>query len=397
MTEKDFAFKLANSYLFVKCLSMKLAVLSLLAIVVLSMSPDKKSLTDDPVTLAIGSKAPDFKLPGVDGKTYSLASFSKAKIVVVVFTCNHCPTAQAYEDRIIQMAKEYGSKGVSVVAISPNDPDAVRLDELGFSDMGDSFEEMKLRSKEKKYNFPYLYDGKTQITSKAYGAIATPHVFIFDKERKLRFQGRVDDVENPTRTPNNTDTRNAIEALLADKPVPVETTKVFGCSVKWASKKEEGKKFLTKWAQEPVDVQMIDEAGIRDLLKNSSDKLRLINVWATWCGPCVTEFPDFVTINRMYRGRDFEFITVSADNAAQKEKVLKFLKGKEASNKNYLFSVDDKYKLIEAIDPKWQGALPYTILVEPGGRIVYGKQGPIDVTEMKRTIVENPLIGRYYK
>jgi hypothetical protein len=99
----------------------------------------------------------------------------------------------------------------------------------------------------------------------------------------------------------------------------------------------------------------------------------------------------------MYRGRDFEFISISADDPLQKEKVLKFLKGKQSSVKNYLFSIDDKYKLIEAIDPKWQGALPYTLLVEPGGKIVYGKQGRIDVAEMKKTIVDHTLIGRFYK
>lgn len=355
-----------------------------------------KPVNDDPVTLAIGSKAPDFKLPGVDGNTYSLASFSKAKLLLVIFTCNHCPTAQAYEDRMIQLAKEYTPKGVAVVAISPNDPGAVRLDELGYSDMSDTFEEMKLRAKQKKYNFPYLYDGKTQVTSKAFGAIATPHVFIFDKNRILRYQGRIDDMEKPSKTPNNYDTRNALNELLADKEVSVKTTKVFGCSVKWADKKEEGKRFEERWASEPVNVEMIDEAGIRELLKNNSDKLRLINVWATWCGPCIVEFPDFITINRMYRGRDFEFISISADDPSQKDKVLKFLKGKEASNKNYLFSIDDKYKLIEAIDPKWQGALPYTILVEPGGKIVYGKQGIMNPALIKKAIVENPLIGRFY-
>src|SRR5688572_9088399 len=141
---------------------------------------------------------------------------------------------------------------------------------------------------------------------------------------------------------------------------------------------------------------MIDEAGVKELLKNNTDKLRLINVWATWCGPCVTEFPDFVTINRMYRGRDFEFVAISADYPAQKEKALKFLKEKEASNKNYLWNSDDKYKLIEAIDPNWQGALPYTILVEPGGKIVYGKSGAINPAQIKKAIVENHLIGRVY-
>ena len=389
--------KVAKSYLFLKCLYMKPVGFFIATLLVTSFSFLSANNRDEPLTLAIGARAPDFKLPGVDGKTYTLASFAKAKLLVIVFTCNHCPTAQAYEERIKQLVKDYKPKGVEVVAIMPNDPKAVRLDELGYTDMGDSFAEMKLRSKQKKYNFPYLYDGKTQSVTKAYGPVATPHVFIFDKERNLRFQGRIDDVEKPSKTPNHLDTRAALDELLAGKEVTTATTKVFGCSVKWAEKKEEGKKVLDRWAEEPVDVQMIDEGGIKDLLKNNSDKLRLINVWATWCGPCVTEFPDFITINRMYRGRDFEFISISADDPTQKEKVLKFLKSKQASNKNYLVSFDDKYKLIEAIDPKWQGGLPYTVLVEPGGKIVYGKWGKIDVALMKKTIVENPMIGRYYK
>ena len=149
-------------------------------------------------------------------------------------------------------------------------------------------------------------------------------------------------------------------------------------------------------AKEPVTVNTIDEHGLKELVKNPSDKLRLINIWATWCGPCVTEFPEFNSINRMYRRRDFEFISISADDPAKKEKVLKFLQQQQASNTNYLFAIDDKYKLIEAIDPKWQGALPYTILVEPGGKIIYGKQGTIDPAEIKQLIVDNRLIGRYY-
>ena len=355
-----------------------------------------RAFFDEHKTLALGSKAPDFRLPATDGKTYSLASFSKAKLLVIIFTCNHCPTAQAYEDRIIQLAKDYAGKGVSVVAISPNDPNAVRLDELGYTDMGDTYEEMKIRAKRKGFNFPYLFDGKTQSTAKAYGPVATPHVFIFDKERKLRYQGRIDDVEKPTKTPNTLDARVALDALLNNQEIAVSSTKVFGCSIKWAEKESLIKKENEEWAKRPVEVEMIDENGIKDLVRNSSGKLRLINVWATWCGPCVTEFPDFVTINRMYRQRDFEFISISADEPSKKEKVLSFLKDKNAANKNFLFSIDNKYKLIEAIDPKWQGALPYTILVEPGGKIIYGKQGRIDPAGMKKMIVDNSYVGRYY-
>lgn len=347
-------------------------------------------------TLLIGAKAPDFSLKGIDDKMYTLSSFSDKKILVVIFTCNHCPTAQAYEDRIIKMTSEYASKGVGVVAIMPNDPSSITLSELDYTDLSDSFEEMKIRAKEKNFNFPYLYDGDHEVAAKAYGPVATPHVFIFDSERKLRYQGRIDDVEDPTQTPKNFDTKNAIEALLNKKQVAPETTKVFGCSVKWVEKSDWITKAKEQWAKEPVQLDPIEEEGIKALLKNTSKKLRLINVWATWCGPCVSEFPDFITIYRMYRKRDFEFVSISADSPAKKEKALEFLKEQQASNKNYIFSNSDKYKLIEAVDPKWQGALPYTILVEPGGKIVYAKQGPIDPRLMKKAIVENSLIGRFY-
>jgi peroxiredoxin len=346
--------------------------------------------------LAIGSKAPDFKLRGVDGKVYSLASFSKSNILVIVFTCDHCPTAQAYEERLIALTKDYTPRGVAVLAIMPNNPKSVQLNELGYADVGDSFEEMKLHAKRKHFNFPYLFDGDNETTAQAYGPVATPHVFIFDKERKLRYQGRIDDLEKPGGNPKNLDTKNAIEALLAGKEVTVATTKVFGCSIKWAEKEDLVAKSDSEWAREPVTLDMIDENGVKDLVKNNSDKLRLINIWATWCGPCVNELPSFVAINRMYRKRDFEFITVSADTPEKKDKVLKSLKKLQAANTNYLFSMDDKYKLIEAVDPKWNGALPYTILVEPGGKIVYANQGTIDPLEMKTMIVENKLIGRFY-
>lgn len=348
-------------------------------------------------TLPIGADAPDFSLPGVDGKTYSLQSFKGAKVLAIVFMCNHCPSSQAYEDRIIKIAGDYAAKGVKLVGINPNNPASIRLDELGYTDLGDTFEEMKIRAKDKDFDFPYLFDGETETASLKYGPIATPHIFIFDENRKLRYSGRIDDVENPRKTPHSLDARNAIDALLNHKEVPVTTTKVFGCSIKWAEKSDWIAKAAAEWAKEPVKLDTINQAGIADILKNNSEKLRLINVWATWCGPCVEEFTDFITMNRMYRGRDFEFISITADDPDHKDKALKFLQKKEASNTNYIFSTDDKYKLIEAIDPKWQGALPYTMLVEPGGKVVYAHQGIIDPLQLKKLIVDDPVIGRVYK
>jgi peroxiredoxin len=375
---------------------MKLMVAFFSCIILFMTTPPGLQAGEQHPTLAIGSKAPDFNLPGVDGKKYSLSSFKSAKILVIVFTCNHCPTAQAYEDRLIQFTRDYAGKGVTVIAISPNDPKAIRLDELGYTDLNDSYEEMKMRAKLRHFNFPYLYDGATQEIAKAYGPVATPHIFIFDDERKLRYQGRFDDMEKPTKTPAATDVKNATDALLAGKDVPVTTTKVFGCSVKWADKSAGVQQANADWAKENVELKTASEQEIKDLLKNNSDKLRLINLWATWCGPCVTEFSQLVSIRRMYQLRDFEFISISADDPSKKDKVLKFLKNKQASNPNYLFTGDSKYKLIEAVDPDWKGALPYTLLVEPGGKVVYRVEGPIDPAKLKKAIVENPLIGRYY-
>src|SRR6516225_5167760 len=116
-------------------------------------------------TLPIGADAPDFHLPGVDGKTYSLQDFADAKVLVVIFTCNHCPTAQAYEERVARLHAETKDKGVALVAISPNDPAALRLDELGYTDVGDSFADMKHRARDHKFAYPYLYDGDTQETA----------------------------------------------------------------------------------------------------------------------------------------------------------------------------------------------------------------------------------------
>jgi peroxiredoxin len=345
-------------------------------------------------TLAIGASAPDFDLPGADGKRYTLASFADAKVLVLVFTANHCPTAQAYEERIEKLHAGFKGRGVQVALVSPNDPLALRLDEQGYSDLGDTLEDMKIRAQDRGWTFPYLYDGETEAMSRKYGPVATPHVFVFDAERKLRFVGRVDDNENPAKA-KTSDTRDAIEAVLAGKPVPVETTKVFGCSVKWSDKRPWVKEGYEKWAQEPVTLETIDEAGVRaQAMNEGGKKLRLINVWATWCGPCVIEFPDLVSIHRIYRGREFEVVTVNADDAAKREKALEFLKAQQASTRNYAFDKGDPYALIEALDPKWQGALPHTIVVAPGGEVIYRSEGAFETMKLRKAIVG--WLGRYY-
>jgi peroxiredoxin len=345
-------------------------------------------------TLEIGQTAPDFCLPGVDGKEHRLEDFAEAKVLVVIFSCNHCPTAQAYEARIRKLVEDYRAKGVAVVMISPNDPKALRLDELGYTDVGDSLEDMKLRAEEQKFNFPYLYDGDEQKVSRAYGPVATPHVFVFDRRRKLRYAGRIDNSAKPDRVTSR-DTRNAIDAVLAGGPVPVEKTRTVGCSIKWSDKRPSVKAALERWAKEEVTLEPIDKAGVEALVKNDSKKLRLVNVWSTSCGPCLGEFPELVAMHRSYRRREFELITISLDPPEREEQALAILKEEHASSKNYLFTGENEYVLAEALDAKWEGAQPYTMLVAPGGKVIYRKQGELDTLELKRAIVG--YLGRVYK
>ncbi|MDO5971774.1 redoxin family protein [Flavivirga aquimarina] len=363
----------------------------------IAFTPNPKEIEKREVkTLSIGSDAPDFNLPNIDGKFYNLKSFKDSEIIVLIFTCNHCPTAQAYEDRMVEFTKEYKEKGVAVVAINSASPIGLMYGESAWTDVDDSYEDMIIRAKDKGFNFPYLYDGDKQEMSLNYGAMSTPHVFILDKERKLRYQGRIDKKEKPGTGGNSEDLKLAVDELLAGKEVSNPETKAFGCSTKWSWKGANREKVDAKWKKRDVTLEEIDNQAVKELLANNTEKLQLINLWATWCAPCVTEYPDLLTLQRIYGNKAFEFISISTDKIEKKESVLKFLQKEHSGVKNYIYSEDDVYELIELVDPKWSGALPYTLLVEPGGKKVYSYQGLVDMLEVRKAIVNHELIGRYF-
>jgi len=338
--------------------------------------------------LPVGSAAPDFALPGVDGKIHRLADYAASPVLAIVFTCNHCPIAQLYEQRIMRLYEDYRDKGVAVVAIQPNAPEALRIDELDSSDVSDTLEEMKVRASYKHLTYPYLYDGETQAVARAYGPQATPHVFVFDNGRRLRYEGRVDNGYR-LELVKTQDARNAIDALLAGKPVEVTHTGVFGCSTKWKEKEAERLEALRKLEEKPVSLEVASADDLRKLRANLVKKLTLVSFWDTQCGLCAEQFTGIEATYRMYSVRGFELVTVAADSPDARAAVQQMLEKQHATSRNLVLASGALATFARAFDPEWHSGVPYTALIAPDGRIVYRKVGAVDMLELRRTILAN--------
>jgi thiol-disulfide isomerase/thioredoxin len=368
-------------------------------------APDAPSQAE----LKIGDAAPDFNLPGIDGKNHTLATYASAKLLMIAFLSNHCPDSNATTPRIIEFAKRYAEKGVTVIAINPNNPDGVSVDELGYTSYSDGFEEMKRYSADLGFVFPYLYDGETQKTAIDYGCLCTPHVFVFDADRKLRYKGQFDDSHyaDPASV-KTTEARDAIEDLLAGRPVAVPETKPHGCSTKWLSKRTNIAKKTINWNTTPVDLAEINQAGVKALLAQPNGRMRLFNVWATWCGPCVEEFPGLVQIQRRFSQRHFDLITFSVDAPQQARAAKAFLEKQGAGMPakiaaaakaagratNAFLYRGSMSELLNTLDPEWPGGIPHTVLVSGEGKVLWRHNGAVTEEQVREKILEH--LGRTF-
>jgi len=339
-------------------------------------------------SLAMGSSAPDFTLPGVDGKTHSLAEYASSPVLAVVFTCNHCPASELYESRLGKLYDDYRNKGVTLIAVNSDRADALPLSDLAYSDVGDSLADMKVRAAYHHLEYPYLFDGDAQALSGRFGVETLPQIFVFDAQRKLRYEGRIDDNVNESLVKTR-DARSAVDAVLAGARVPVERTRVIGCKLRGLPDVSARHEELAKIEAEPVTVEMADEASLKKLRPNPTGKLLLVNFWATWCGPCVTEFPELQTTYRMYRKRGFDFVSVSSDDPDDKPKVMEFLKKNHASSRNLQFATPDTFGLQAAFDPAMPAAVPFSVLIAPNGDVLFQQLGELDFLKLRRAILAN--------
>lgn len=373
------------------------------ALIAVALLAAPLAANEAPKVLATGAPAPDFRLPGIDGKEKSLADFAGAKVLCLIFTSNHCPASVAAAKRIQELHEDYSPKGVAVVAVNPNNPVALRPDELGHSPYGDSFEEMKPFAEEGGWKFPYLYDGEKQELAAACGAQATPHVFVFDAERKLRYNGRLDDGGRNPIAAEASHIRRALDAVLAGQEVPEPVTRPLGCSTKWNWKAESVAEDQKKWEALPVVMEEADAASAAKLARPLPDRVRLIHFWSTSCAPCVAEFPDIIDTYRRFQNRSFDLVTISLDEADRAEKARKFLAEHHAaisprtapflrkanqSALHFRLSGGNPDDLAEAIDPQWSGALPHSVIVDSTGKVLWRHTGQVEPVELRRAILK---------
>ena len=337
--------------------------------------------------LAIGSALPDFSLTGVDGKTYTPESFSHAKLLVVAFITNHCPASQMYEERLKQLIVDYRKRGVAFVAIQPDAPEAAAPSEHGFTDVEDDFDGMVERARHRQFDFPYLDDGEEQALSAAFGPKVTPHVFVFDEQRVLRYEGRIDNHLRAEKATTH-EARDALDALLAGREVEKAHTPVFGCSVKWRDQIQGADKERKDWAALPVEVKPVSLSDLTELRAAPPGKqLTIINMWATWCGPCRVEMPELVKSYQWYRSRGVELVTVALDAPASREQVFSFLQEVHAPSINLQVDTDDFFAVQAAFDSQWQSGVPYTLVLDRFGSVVFRHEGEVNILAMRRAIL----------
>ena len=285
-----------------------------------------------------------------------------------------------YEQRIQQLANDYARQRRGRRRHQANDPKALRIDELDSSDISDTLDEMKIRAAYKHLTYPYLYDGDTQSVTRAYGPQATPHVFVFDQDRKLRYEGRFDN-NYRIESVKTQDARDAIDALLAHKDLAVTHTGVFGCSTKWAEKNAaESTNRCAKSNAQPDHRGNGHRRGSEEAARQRRHRqVRRSSISGPpGAAPAFTKFPSCKTPSACTTSATSISSPCRANMPDEKAGVLKMLEKWHATSRNYLFASDDTAAMQKAFDPEWESAVPYTVLIAPDG------QDPLQVRRLGR-------------
>jgi peroxiredoxin len=311
---------------------------------------------------SIGKAAPDFTLTDLKGQNHSLRDY-RGKIVALGFISTNCPISNDYNARMRAIAEDYGKQNAVFLGINSNFNEPVT--------------EIKAHAAKNNLPFTILKDEGNKVAD-AYGAQRTPEIFLIDNEGIVRYHGRIDNSREVRRV-NRQDLRAALNELIEGKAVSVTEGKAFGCPIKRSQDAKKIKAGSTKAKSTEPKIAMLKPADFNKYKDAAKGKVLVVNFWATWCGPCVAEFPELVAIDAKYRDKGVKLVGISVDEVAEiKSKVVPFIKEQKAAFDILVQDSDDPEELINLIDKNWQGTLPTTFVFDKQGAIAYTRYGILD-------------------
>jgi peroxiredoxin len=351
----------------------------------------------------VGQPAPDFTLKDLNGKTHSLKDH-RGQIAVIVFVSTECPFSNAYIERLRAIASDYSKKNVTLLGVNANP--------------AESLAQIREHAGKNKLDFTILKDEGSRVAD-AYGATRTPEVFVVDGSGVLRYRGRIDNAKEIARV-QRSDLREALDEMIAGKPVSVAETKSFGCPIKMVrknaaasggqqsgieelafiqasyspnlasafvpQKKPARKPAAAKKSAAPAaapQVALLKPEDFNKFKDAANGKVLVINFWATWCGPCIAEFPEFVALDRKYRAKGVKVVGISADEVTDiKRKVIPFIRRQKVQFDIVVQDTDDPQQMIDAVYKEWAGELPATFVYDKQGNLVYKHLGIINRDEL---------------
>ena len=352
----------------------KILFIVIFAFVLFSKSKGQESL-----------KLPRFSLLGVDGKTYTQNSFSNYQNIAVIFYSNHCRVSQKFEKLIIQLSNILANNKSNLILVSPNFENAILPDEKAYSDVGDSFEEMKIRAKKKNFNFPYLYDGENQSLANQMGVKATPHGFLFNKNRKLIYSGRIGDL-NKAYDLNSSDL--FIAYLKEKKGInSFFQTKVFGTSIKTREDLHLADKVRKRYSEETIRVTHATQKKLKFFLNHPSESPKLVYVWSNEDKENRDNLLAISSVYKIYRKRGLKVYTVCiGENLNLTKETLSMA---QLSAVNFLIDGKDFSPLAKYHPNGGEKVTPFTVLLDKNGKIILNNIGFFDHLLYKIKIKES--------
>lgn len=327
----------------------------------------------------------EFSLMGVDYKTYTNKDLNGLNGTLLVFLSNHCKFSQTFQQFLVHSNRKWNNQGIKLIAISPNHEKAILPDEMAFSEVGDSFEEMVLRAKTQNYNFAYIYDGKNQIITKSIETKITPSAYLFDSQGELVYSGRIGDHEMPNDYEKSELHQNIVKLINKEK-VEYNRTKIHGTAIKFKKDIRFAENLAKRYAEETIRLNYADERKLNFFIEQETNYPRFFYVWSLENNPDVTRenLIKISTVYKIFRKRGIKVFTVCICKPEDQSKVLEILKQTQLSSLNFYTGGTEVSKLVTLRSQEGKRITPFCRIIQGDNSLAYGKNDLLDIKVLKR-------------